>query len=131
MLTRRIVAGTAALALVVPAAAAARPADNQPAASRGASVAKSSGAASGDTKYDLQASPKPASADRFGSLPPEELAATYGKTKIDATRVVSPAASTDDATDGWQIAAVSEGGLLAAVALGSVLLLRARRRVVA
>jgi hypothetical protein len=39
-------------------------------------------------------------------------------------------AGTSDAADGWQIAAVTEGGLLAAFAFGSVALVRGRRRAV-
>jgi hypothetical protein len=152
MLIRRIAASACALALVVPAAALARPADDQPVAFGGPSVAKTGGVSYGDTKYDLQnqqdqKAAKPSYADRVGSLSTEQLAAAYGTTKptapaeafaygatapnarfVPATAASKGVASHGDDTDGWQIAALSEAGLLAALALGSVALLRARRR---
>jgi hypothetical protein len=141
----------------VPAAASARPADDQPVAFGGPSVAKTGAVSYGDTKYDLQnqqdlKAAKPSYADRVGSLSAEQLAAAYGTTKPTApaeqfanaygatapnARFVPAAAastgvvSNSDDTDGWQIAALAEGGVLAAFALGSVALLRARRRVTA
>ena len=161
MLTRRIAAGASALALVVPAAAMARPADNQPVAYGGPSVAHNAGVAYGDTKYDLQnqqdqKTAKPSYADRVGSLSAEQLAAAYGTTEPKGTPVDSPqqfttaygaatpnarfvpataasngGASDGDSANGWQIAAIAEAGLFAAFGLGSVALLRARRRVTA
>jgi hypothetical protein len=123
MLTRRLIACTCALALAVPAAAAAVPAQGPLAAYGDPTVA-------GDTKSDLKVSQS--YADRVGSLPPEELAAAYGTTKIDAKRVDTPRAavvSTDDGTNGWRIAAVAEAGLLAAIGLGTAALVgRARPR---
>ena len=154
MLTRRIAASACALALVVPAAASARPADDQPVAFGGSSVAKTGGVTYGDTKYDLHnqqdlKAAKPAYADRVGSLSAEQLAAAYGTTKptapaqqfataygaatpnarfVPATAASVGSASDGDGTDGWQIAALSEAGLLAAFALGSAVVVRARRR---
>ncbi len=146
MLTRRLIACTCALALAVPAAAAAVPAQDPPAAYGGPTVA-------GDTKSDLKVSQDPPAAyggptvagdtksdlkvsqsyaDKVSSLPPKELAAAYGTTTIDATPVATPPAavvSTDDGTNGWRIAAVAEAGLLAAIALGTAALVgRARPR---
>jgi hypothetical protein len=121
MLTRRLIACACALALAVPAAAAAVPAQDPPAAYGGPTVA-------GDTKSDLKVSQS--YADKVGSLPPEELAAAYGTTKIDAKRVDTPRAvvvSTDDGTNGWRIAAVAEAGLLAAIALGTAALVGSAR----
>lgn len=121
MLTRRLIACTCALALAVPAAAAAVPAQDPPAAYGGPTVA-------GDTKSDLKVSQS--YADKVASLPPKELAAAYGTTKIDAKPVATQRAvvvSTDDGTNGWRVAAVAEAGLLAAIALGTAALVgRAR-----
>jgi hypothetical protein len=138
MSTRRIVASVCALALAVPAAAAAVPAHDP----SGASLATGTGhTVSGDTKYDLQnkqdLAPKGDTksdvtlsyADKVGALPPEELAAAYGTTKIDA-KPVSPRAAViadDGDTNGWRIAAIAEAGLLAAIALGSAALVGRRR----
>ena len=143
MLARRLIACTCALALTVPAAAAAVPAQDPPAAYGGPTVA-------GDTKSDLQnkqdlgapglkgdtkadvAPPAGNSVEAIASLGDEQLAAAYGTTKIDAKPVATPraaVASTDDGTDGWRVAAVAEAGLLAAIALGATALVgRARPR---
>jgi len=130
MLTRRITACACALALAVPAAAAAVPAQDPPAAYGGPTVA-------GDTKYDLQNQQDPGSpavkgdtktdavvtdAERIGSLTSKHLAAAYGGTgRLHPANVGTPASagSPDHDTNGWQIAAVAEAGLLAALALGS------------
>jgi hypothetical protein len=146
MLTRRIAASACALALVVPAAAAARPADNGPAVNRSA-------VAYGDTKYDLQnqqdqKAAKPSYADQIGAMTDEQLSAAFGartpssgtanvyvppadpskvyvSTKAPANTAV---VSADNTNDGWQIAALAEAGVLAAFALGSVVIVRGRRR---
>jgi hypothetical protein len=157
MLTRRIAATSAcALALAVPAAAMAQPAYDGPVAYGGASSAPVKApiyVPPGDTKYDLQnqqdlKAAKPSFADRVGSLSAEQLAAAYGTTKpapaqfaygaaapnarfVPATAASNGPASAGDSTDGWQIAAISEAGLFAALGLGSVALVRARRRVTA
>ena len=132
MLTRRIVAAsTCALALAVPALAGAQPADNQPVAYGGPSVAKSGGVGYGDTKYDLQnkdlGAAKADTANVY--VPPADPTKVYVSTTPKAAPGSSPVASDD--TNGWQIAALGEAGLLVAIGLGSVALLRARRRVVA
>jgi hypothetical protein len=100
----------------------------------------------GDTKNDI----KPSYADRVGSLSPAQLAAAYGTTQPKGTpiasapavtthRVIVPAGkgvggrivplhhnpsagSSDNDVNGWQIAAVAEAGLLAALLLGSAAL---------
>jgi hypothetical protein len=143
MLTRRIVAGASALALALPAVAAASPIHDPAAAQRvpvaygGALVAKSGGVTYGDAKYDLQnrrdlGAPKsPQSyADRVGSLSYEQLAAAYGTTKPDVKPIPASTtvASDNDGTDGWQIAALGEAGLLLALGVGGTFLVRARRR---
>jgi hypothetical protein len=133
MITRRIVACACALALAVPAVASARPGFDAP-------VPDTSHMVYGDTKYDLQnqqdlGSPKPdlapkgvtgdtkadvnpSYADRVGSLSATQLAAAYGTTTPKAAPH-GPVISGDDDTDGWQIAAIAEAGLLAAFALGA------------
>jgi hypothetical protein len=148
MLTRRIAASACALALVVPAAAAARPADNGPAVNQ-------SGVAYGDTKYDLQnqqdlKAATPSYADQIGKMTDQQLSAAFGARNpspstanvyvppADPSKVYAstkaaaptqnPAVSADDTSDGWQIAAIAEAGVLAALAFGSVALVRARRR---
>jgi len=125
MLTRRIAASACALALVVPAAAVAQPIHDQSSSAKGT-------VAYGDTKYDLQnqqdqKAAKPSYVDRIGSLTAEQMAAAYGTTKPSAP-ATTPAVSADDSSDGWQIAALAEAGVLAAFALGSVVVVRGRRR---
>jgi hypothetical protein len=148
---RRIAASACALALLVPAAASARPGFDPPVAFGGTSVAKTGGVTYGDTKYDLQnqqdlKAAKPSYADRVGSLSAEQLAAAYGTTKpgtptqfaygasapdakfVPATTAPVATASAGDDTDGWQIAALAEAGLLAALGFGTAVIVRARRR---
>jgi hypothetical protein len=143
MLTRRVIACTCALALAVPAAAAAMPAQDPAAAYGGPTVAgdtksdlqskQDAGAPSlqGDTKADV-APPAGNSVEAIMSLSDEQLAAAYGTTKIDAKPVApsrGPIISSDDATNGWRIAVIAEAGLLAAIALGAAALVdRARPR---
>jgi hypothetical protein len=122
MLSRRLLASACALCLLVPAAATAMPPHDPPAAYGGPTVA-------GDTKSDLNAGQS--YADKVGSLPPEELAAAYGTTKIDAKPVApsrGPIISNDDGTNGWRIAAVVEAGVLAAFAAGAAFLVAGRQR---
>jgi hypothetical protein len=147
---RRIAASACALALLVPAAASARPGFDPPVAYGGASVQKTGGVTYGDTKYDLKnqqdlKAAKPSYADRVGSLSAEQMAAAYGTTKpapaqfaygasapnakfVPATTAPVAKASAGDDTDGWQIAALAEAGLLAALGLGTAVIVRARRR---
>jgi hypothetical protein len=65
--------------------------------------------------------------DRVGSLTAEQLIAAYGSTNP-APATHASVASADDATNAWRIAAVTEAALLAALALASALIARARRR---
>jgi hypothetical protein len=134
-MSRRIIPVLCALAVaVVPATALAQPAqDPSPVVTHG-------GVVYGDTKYDLQnqqdqKSPTGTSAyeqaiagDTKGNLPraiapPGTPAETPAQP---TTRVATPTAS-DDTTNGWQIAALVEAGLLAAFALGAVALLARRQ----
>jgi len=153
MLTRRIAASACALALVAPAAAVAHPADNGPVVKH-----QTGTVVYGDTQYDQQnqqdlggakqsyarqiaamsdaqlsaafgarnPSPKASpTADVY--VPPADPSKVYGVSKA-PTPASTPVASADDTNDGWQIAAIAEAGLLAALAVGSVALVRARRR---
>jgi hypothetical protein len=65
-------------------------------------------------------------ADQVSSLSDEQLAAAYGTVipSIPATAVTTVAS--DDDTNGWRIAAIAGGGLLAAFALGAAVALRRR-----
>ena len=112
-MSRRIIPGLCVLALAVPATAVAQPAHDPPAAKAGP-------VAYGDTKYDLQNQ--------------QDLSAPIGDTKSDLKPVVptTPAAPSfakhDDNSNGWQIAAWAEAAVLAALAVGSVVLISGRTR---
>jgi hypothetical protein len=106
MSIRRLAASAAcALSLAVPAAALAVPIQDPVAPKQQPAVV-----AYGDTKYDLQNQ--------------QDLSAPIGDTKSDLKPVVptTPAAPSfakhDDNTNGWQIAALAEAGLLAVALLG-------------
>ena len=119
MFVRRIAASACALSLIIPAAAVAVPV-HEPVAPKHQPAA----VAYGDTKYDLQNQ--------------QDLSAPIGDTKSDLTPVtpaaqVKPAApksfvSHDDSSNGWQIAAWAEAAVLAALAVGSVVLISGRTR---
>ena len=155
-MSRRIIPGLCVLALAVPATAAAQPAQDPPATKSGpvaygdtkydlqnqqdqnapAGLTAYEQAISGDTKGDLPRAIAPAPAapttnvtdvDRVGSLSAQQLAAAYGTTKP-AAPASAPTASHDDTTDGWQIAALVQAALLAACALGAVVLITGRTR---
>jgi hypothetical protein len=155
-MSRRIIPGLCVLALAVPATAAAQPAQDPPATKSGpvaygdtkydlqnqqdlkgaTSLTAYEQAISGDTKGDLPRAIAPAPAapttnvtdvDRVGSLSAQQLAAAYGTTKP-AAPASAPTASHDDSTDAWQIAALVQAGLLAACALGAVVLISGRTR---
>ena len=123
MLVRRLAASACALSLIIPAAAVAVPI-HDPVAPKQQPAA----VAYGDTKYDLQNQQDLSTGvDRVGSLSPKQLVAGYGATKP-ATPAAPAFASHDDTTDGWQIAAWAEAAVLAALAVGSVVLISGRTR---
>lgn len=156
-MSRRIIPGLCALALAVPATALAQPAHDPPSQATGGGVVygdtkydlqnqqdqKSPAgtayeqAISGDTKGNLPRAIAPAPSDtpgapvtdvdRVGSLTPAQLAAAYGTTKPTVTPVSAPTASNDDPTNGWQIAALAEAGVLAAFALGAAAFVASRQ----
>ena len=112
MLTRRIVASACALCLAIPAAASASPATDPP------NLVKAEGPFGMTLATD----------------PPNLVKAKgpYGMTTTvpQATTSTTPhaSASNHDATGNWRTAAISEAALLAALALGSALVLTPRRR---
>ena len=103
MLTRRIVASICALCLAVPAAAGAKDVRYVGHVHHAVLVAP------GDTKDDLP------------STPAAHDTAVAPRAPSQAT------ASTDDATNGWRLAAVIEGGLLAAFAIGAIVFMTGRQ----
>ena len=115
MFVRRIAASACALSLIIPAAAVAVPIHDPAAPKQPPAVV-----AYGDTKYDLQNQ--------------QDLSAPIGDTKSDLKPVVgsTPAAQSfakhDDSSNGWQIAAWAEAAVLAALAVGSVVLISGRTR---
>ena len=151
MLTRRIVASACALCLAVPAAAGAKDvryvghAHHAVLVATGDTKSDLPGAVAavppGDTKGDLTrtvAAVPPG--DTKGDLPRTVAAAPPGDTKCDLPRrrrrTTRPSRRRprrsrrrrrDDATNGWRLAAVIEGGLLAAFAIGAAVVMTGRR----
>ena len=127
MLTRRIVISACALSLAVPAAAGASPATDPPKANNPVGITS--------TTYPTLVKAK----GPYGMTPatyPKLVKAKgpYGMTVATSTQHTTGAtahaagASGGDTANSWRTAAVSEAALLAALALGSSLLLLARRR---
>lgn len=145
MVTRRIALTTCVLCLAVPGVAGAQPIHDSPGgrADRVLHRASLDTETPGDAYSQLShaealdamgrqrdhsdnASDK-AHVDRVGSLTAEQIIAAYGSTKpAPATHATIASANHD--TDGWRIAAITEAALLAALALASALIARARRR---
>ena len=120
MLTRRLLASVCALCLLVPAAAGAKDVRYVGHAHHAVLVA------TGDTKNDVPgavaAVPPGDTKDDLPSTPASHNTAV-------APRATSPStASTHDATNGWRLAAVIEGGLLAAFATGAAVFMTGRRQ---
>ena len=121
MRTRRILASACALCLAVPAAAGAKPAGP---AFAGHIHHAAAIAATGDTKNDLHviAHQQGIAGDSKSDLPGTTAPAPAG------TPVTSTPAAEEGSGDGWQIAALAEGGLLAVFAVGAAATLGARTR---
>ena len=119
MLTRRIVAGACALCLAVPAAAGAKDVRYVGHAHHVVLVA------TGDTKSDLPRT--------VAVVPPGDTKSDLPSTPAShdtavAPRSTSPAtASADHATNGWRLAAVIEGALIAALAIGAAVFMTGRQ----
>jgi hypothetical protein len=135
MLTRRIVASACALCLAVPAAAGAKDvryvghAHHVVVVATGDTKSDLPGAVAvvppGDTKTDL--------ADAVAAVPPGDTKDDLPSTPASHNTAVAPrptsqsTASTHDATNGWRLAAVLEGGLLAAFAIGAAVFMTGRQ----
>jgi hypothetical protein len=119
MLTRRILATVCALCLAVPAIAGAKDVRYVAHARHAVLVA------TGDTKSDLTGA--------VAVLPPGDTKGDLRSTPTShntavAPRPTSPAtASTNHAMNGWRLAAVIEGGLLAAFAIGAAVFMTGRQ----
>ena len=118
MLTRRIAASACALCLVVPTVAAA----NGGPAFTGHTHHVAAVVATGDTKNDLhvQTYEQAIAGDTKGRLPRAIAPAPAPSKPVNVTPAgrATPAVAGDGSTDGWQIAALAEAGLLAVAALG-------------
>jgi hypothetical protein len=123
MLIRRLAASACALCLAVPAVATAKDVRYVGHAHHATAVV-----AVGDTKGDL---PGAVSAIPPGDTKddlPGSVASPATHNSAVAPRVTSqPTASTDDATNGWRLAALIEAGLLAALAIGAAVFMTGRQ----
>jgi hypothetical protein len=118
MLTRRIVAGLCALCLAVPAAAGAKDVRYVGHAHHTVIVA------TGDTKSDVPGA--------VAAIPPGDTKNDLPSTPAAhdtavAPRAPSQATASNDATNGWRLAAVIEGGLLVAFAIGAAVFMTGRQ----
>jgi hypothetical protein len=123
MLIHRLAASACALCLAVPAVATAKDVRYVGHAHHATAVV-----AVGDTKGDL---PGAVSAIPPGDTKddlPGSVASPATHNSAVAPRVTSqPTASTDDATNGWRLAALIEAGLLAALAIGATVFMTGRQ----
>ena len=120
MLTRRIVASACALCLAVPAAASAKDVRYVGHVHHAAAIV-----VTGDTKGDLPgAVPAVAAGDTKDDLP--STPATHN-TGIAPRATSQSTASTDDATNGWRLAAVIEGCVLVAYGIGAAVVMTGRQ----
>jgi serine/threonine protein kinase HipA of HipAB toxin-antitoxin module len=139
MLIRRIAASACALCLAVPAVATAKDvryvghthhatAVLAVGDTKGDLPGAISAVPPGDTKHDLSATVSTVPpGDTKGDLPGSVASPATHNTAV-APRVTSqPTASTDDVTNGWRLAAVIEGGLLAAFAIGAAVFMTGRQ----
>jgi hypothetical protein len=130
MPTRRIAASACALCLIVPALAGAQPIHDPPAATP--TSPQSTARVMGPSGTTNPTSPR-STAGLMGPsgttnpTSPRSTAGLMGPSGTTKAAAHAAVASDGDATDGWRIAAVSEAALFAALALGSALILRARR----
>ena len=117
MLTRRLLASACALCLVVPAAAGAKDVRYVGQADHAVLVA------TGDTKNDVPGA--------VAVIPPGDTKDDLPSTPASHNTALAPRAtspSTHDTTNGWQLAAVLEGALLAAFAIGAAVFMTGRRQ---
>ena len=123
MLTRRIVASACALCLTVPAFASAKDVTIHHTAAV---------VATGDTKNDLHVNTyeQAIAGDTKGHLPRTIVPgpAVAPATSRIAVVKTTPVATDNSSTDGWQIAALAEGAVLAAFAVGAAAVVSSRQR---
>ena len=116
MLTRRIVASACALCLAVPAAATAKDVHYVGHVHHAAAII-----VTGDTKGDLPgAVPAVGAGDTKDDL--SSTPATHN-TGVAPHATSQSTASTDDATNGWRLAAVIEGCVLVALGIGAAVVM--------
>jgi hypothetical protein len=123
MLIRRIAASACALCLAVPAVATAKDVRYVGHAHHATAVL-----AVGDTKGDLRgavAAVPPG--DTKDDLPGAVASPATHNTAVAPRATSQSTASTDDATNGWRLAAVIEAGVLAALAIGAAVFMTGRR----
>jgi hypothetical protein len=129
MLTRRIAASACALCLIVPAAASAMPGGP---VFTGHIHHASAVVATGDTKNDLHvnAYDQAIAGDTKGRLPRAVVPGPAVSQPVSATSAgrAAPAVAGDGSSDGWQIAALAEAGVLAVAALGAAAAMTSRTR---
>jgi len=129
MLTRRIAASACALCLAVPTVAAAMPGGPVYVGHVHHAAAV---VATGDTKNDLHVETyeQAIAGDTKGRLPRAITHAPPVTKPVSATPAgrARPAVAGDGSSDGWQIAALAEAGVLAVVALGGAAALTSRMR---
>jgi hypothetical protein len=120
MLTRRIVASACALCLAVPAAATAKDVRYVGHVHHAAAIV-----VTGDTKGDLPgAVPAVGAGDTKDDL--SSTPATHN-TSVAPHATPQSTASTDDATNGWRLAAVIEGCVLVAFGIGAAVFMTGRQ----
>jgi hypothetical protein len=128
MLTRRLAAGACALCLVVPTVASAKDEGPLPAGH----VHHATVVATGDTKSDLhvQTYEQAIAGDTHGRLPRAIAPAPAAGQPVSVAPAgrAQPAVAGDGSSDGWQIAALGEAGLLAVAALGAAAAVTSRTR---
>jgi hypothetical protein len=129
MLTRRIAASACALCLVVPTAASAMPGGPVYVGHIHHAAAV---VATGDTKNDLhvQTYEQAISGDTKGRLPRAIAPAPAPSKPVSVTPAgrATPAVAGDGTSDGWQIAALAEAGVLAVAVLGAAAAMSSRTR---
>ena len=126
MLTRRIAASACALCLAVPTVAAAKPALRSSSATL-TTASRSSRPATPRTTCTSPPTSRPSPATPRVTCPERSRPRQHARVVASAGRT-SRAVADDGSDDGWQIAALVEGGLLAVVALGAAGALTARTR---
>ncbi len=124
---RRIVPLVSVLALAVPSAGVAK-ASHGPIPHQAVQVQYY--AVQGDTKDDLHVGTyeQAIAGDTHGNLPRAVVAGPAVKPANTPTTTTTPAVADDNSDNGWQIAAIGEAALLAALAIGGAAVVSTRSR---